>query len=65
MKDMMKIILIKLILVEFYSIHKDIVYTKFMNIEKLFLDIGIFIYLGEISILSRCHEKKSSHLFMN
>ena len=41
----------------FYSIHKDIVYTKFLNIEKLFLDIGIFIYLGEIIILSRCQEK--------
>ena len=44
---------------QFYSIHKDIVYSKFLNIEKLFLDIGIFIYLGEITILSRCQEKVS------
>ena len=43
----------------YYSIHKDIVYTKLLNIEKLLFDIGIFIYLGEITILSRCQEKIS------
>ena len=43
----------------YYSIHKDIVYTKFLNIEKLFLDVGVFIYLGEITILSKCQNKVS------
>ena len=42
---------------QYYSIHKDIVYTKFLNIRKLLLDMGIFAYLGEITILSRCQNK--------
>lgn len=44
---------------QYYSIHKDIIYTKFLNIEKLLLDVGIFIYLGEITILSKCQNKVS------
>ena len=40
---------------QYYSIHKDIVYNKFVNFEKLFFNNGTFIYYGEITKLSRCH----------
>ena len=43
---------------QYYSLHKDIVNTKFLNIEKLFLDLGLF--LGAIKFLSRCQDKVSS-----
>ncbi len=43
---------------QYYSLHKDIVNTKFLNIEKLFLDLGLF--LGAIKFLTRCQDKVSS-----
>ena len=39
---------------QYYSIYKNIVYNKFVNIEKLFFNNGTFIYFGEITKLSRC-----------
>ena len=39
---------------DYYSIHKNIIYSKFLNIEKLLYNNSNFIYLGEITKLSDC-----------
>ena len=38
----------------YFSIHKDIVFNKFLDIDKFFNDIGFFLYVEDATILSDC-----------
>ena len=38
----------------YYSIHKDLIYSKFLSIDNFFEKIGSFLYIGEVTYFSKC-----------